>query len=313
LVLETGSWDVVAKPFDRFYNACEAPEAFARFRWDRSTCQSKEDGSLVIVYAYRGAWNVNTSRSFGLEKVALARLTWADLFWNASGLDATRLDPAITHVFELCSPYNQVVRPYLKPTAYLLGMFDPRTCRELPSETVDAEAVRLNARRPESFVLRSPEEVARFLLEKEQVDPTFEGVIIRDESDLRFKIKTKSYLAAHHAEGGNLLHPRRMIPLILLGEKDEAIAYFPALKEVADRVEAELEREWTRLRDLWLTTWQIENQGDFARAIVGKTRFPSLLFALRRSHGSDQAEEHLHKLWRESGELIVKMLPDLGP
>src|SRR4051794_35366003 len=63
LVLEVGSWDVVAKPFDRFYNAGEVPEAFARFRWDRSICQAKEDGSLVIVYAYRGAWHVNTSRS----------------------------------------------------------------------------------------------------------------------------------------------------------------------------------------------------------------------------------------------------------
>jgi RNA ligase len=313
LVLEAGSWDVVAKPFDRFYNAGELPSEFARFRWDRSTCQSKEDGSLLIVYAYRGAWHVNTSRSFGLDKVAMARMTWAELFWNASGLDALKLDTAYTHVFELCSAYNQVVRPYPRPMVYLLSMFDPSTCRELSGETVDSEAERLIARRPDSFALRSPDEVARFLREKEQLDPTFEGVVLRDDTDLRFKIKTRTYLEAHHAEGGNILHPRRLIPLILLGEKDEAVAYFPALKDVADRIEAELEQEWTQLRDLWRSTWRVENQGDFARSIVGKTRFSSLLFALRRTHGSNQAEEHLRRLWLDSGELIVKMLPHLGP
>jgi hypothetical protein len=281
LVLEAETWDVVAKPFDRFYNAGEAPEAFASFRWDRSTCQAKEDGSLVIVYWYRGAWHANTSRSFGLERIVPARMTWAELFWRASGLDAAKLDPSYTHVFELCSPYNQVVRPYTKPTVFLLALFDPRTFRELPGEAVDAEAARLNATRPESFALRSPDQVAAFLEEKERLDPTFEGVIIRDDTNLRFKIKTRTYLAAHHAEGGNLLHPRRLIPLILAGEKDEAVAYFPGLKEVADRVEAGLDVEWNKLRDLWQSTWRIEDQGDFARAIVGKTPFAGLLFTLR--------------------------------
>ena len=313
LVLEAESWDVVAKPFDRFYNAGEAPEAFARFRWDRSICQAKEDGSLLIVYAYRGAWHVNTSRSFGLETIARARRTWAELFWTASGLDAARLDPAFTHIFELCSPYNQVVRPYLKPSAFLLTLFDPATCRELPAEDVAAEAARLGALRPEAFALRSPDEVAAFLAEKERVDPTFEGVIIRDDTDVRFKIKTKTYLAAHHAEGGNLLHPRRLIPLILAGEKDEAVAYFPGLQEVADRVESGLEREWGRLRDLWEANWRIEDQGEFARAIVGKTPFPGLLFQLRRSKGPEQREEHLRRLWLDNGELIARTLPNLAP
>ena len=313
LVLEVGSWDVVAKPFDRFYNAGEVPEAFARFRWDRATCQAKEDGSLVIVYAYQGVWHVNTSGTFGFEKVGSARRTWADLFRAAAGLDLTRLDPAWTYLFELCSPYNQVVRLYARPAVYLLAMFDPRTCRERPSDLVDAEAACLSVPRPESFPLRSPDEIAAFLAEKERLDPTFEGVIIRDDTDLRFKIKTKTYLAAHHAEGGNLLHPRRLIPLILAGEKDEAIAYFPALKEIADRIEAELEAEYAKLRDLWRATHPIENQGDFARAIVGKTPFSGLLFTLRRARGLDQTEEQLRRIWRDNGDLIARTLTHLGP
>src|SRR4051812_48394081 len=53
LVLEDGSWQVVAKPFHRFHNAGEDPDAFAAFGWDGCSCQAKEDGSLVIVYHYR--------------------------------------------------------------------------------------------------------------------------------------------------------------------------------------------------------------------------------------------------------------------
>jgi hypothetical protein len=313
LVLEVGTWDVVARPFDRFFNAGEEPEAFARFHWDRSTCHAKEDGSLLVVYAYRGTWHVNTGGSFGLERAGATRSTWADLFWRASGIDATKLDPAWTHVFELCSPHNQVVRPYVRAATYLLALFDPATGREKPIEEVDAEAARLGVPRPEVFALRSPAEVAAFLEEKERLDPTFEGVIVRDDTGLRFKIKSKTYLAAARAEGGNLLHPRNLILLVLAGEKDEAAAYFPDLREVLDRVEAGLEREWAALRDLWLETWKIEDQGEFARAIARKTRFPSLLFSLRRSKGADQAEADLRRLWLENGEMIAKMLPNLGP
>ena len=106
---------------------------------------------------------------------------------------------------------------------------------------------------------------------------------------------------------------RRRIPLILAGEKDEAVAYFPGLKEVADRVEAGLDVEWNKIRDLWQSTWRIEDQGDFARAIVGNTPFAGLLFSLRRSRGVDQGEDDLRRLWLENGELIAKTLPDLGP
>src|SRR4051794_34796381 len=137
LVLEADSWDVVAKPFDRFYNAGEDPDAFADFNWSRSTCQAKEDGSLLIVYAYRGAWHVNTSGSFGHAEVAFSGRTWAQLFWAATSLEPGRLDARSTYVFELGSPYTEIVRPYPQTTAYLLSLFETATCREWGVEAAD--------------------------------------------------------------------------------------------------------------------------------------------------------------------------------
>lgn len=309
LVLEYGSWEVVAKPFDRFHNAGEDPDAFAAFNWPRSSCHAKEDGSLVIVYPYRGAWLVNSSGGFGHQRASFSRRTWTQLFWEASSLDVARLDPRFTYLFELCSPYTKVVRPYPQPTAFLLSMFETATCREWPVEAVDEEAARLPARRPERYSLRSMGEVATFLEEKEAADPTFEGVIIRDDTGLRFKIKTRTYLAVHHAEGmGNLFHPARLVPLALAGEIDEVIAYNPEIRPVAEGVKSDLEAAWEELRRVWERAWRIDDQKEFARTIIGATPFTGLLFALRKKHGAGQSEALLRRLWEESSDLIAKML-----
>jgi hypothetical protein len=309
LVLEAGSWDVVAKPFDRFYNAGEDPDGFSAFRWERCTCQSKEDGSLTIVYSYGGAWHVNSSGSFGFGKVGSSRRPWSQLFWSATRLGPDRLDARHTYVFELCSPHSQVVRAYPETVAYLLSMFDPATCREFPAEAVDEEAGRLGMRRPEIYRVGSMDEVAALLEEKERTDPTFEGVILRDDADLRFKIKTRTYLEAHHAAGvGNLFHPRTLVPLILSGEIDEVTAYYPEVRPAAEEVRRELDAAWDRLREVWSKTWEIGEQKDFAHAIVGTSPFAGMLFTLRKQHGAAQTEEHLHRLWLGGADAIVKVL-----
>lgn len=311
LVLEADSWRVVAKPFDRFFNAGEAPEAVAAFNWNRCWCQSKEDGTLLIVFAYKGSWHINTSGSFGLAKAAFSGRTWSQLFHEASGLDLARLDPHRTYLFELCSPFTQVVRPYAQPVAFLLSAFDPATCRELPVAEVDAEAACLRLRRPEQYPFSSMADVTRFLSKKEHDDPTFEGVILRDDADLRLKIKTRTYLAAHRAEGsGNLFHPRRLVPLILTGEIDEVLAYYPELRDTAEAFGAELDAAWETLRSTWEQARHIEDQKAFARAIVEATPFASLLFALRKANGLRQPPDGLEQLWRESSDLIVKVLFD---
>ena len=136
LVLEGGSWEVVAKPFDRFDNA----DAVGPCDWYRSSCQSTEDGSMVIVYPYRGGWLVNISGGFGHHRVSFARRSWAQLCWETSALGVTRLDRRFTDKFELCPPNTEVVRPYPQAVTLLLAMFETVTCRESAVEAVDEKA-----------------------------------------------------------------------------------------------------------------------------------------------------------------------------
>ena len=47
LILEENTWDVVCKPFNRFFNLGENPSNDKSFNWEHSTALDKEDGSLM--------------------------------------------------------------------------------------------------------------------------------------------------------------------------------------------------------------------------------------------------------------------------
>ena len=306
IVLEDGTWNVVAKPFRRFYNAGEDP---GEFEWSDSSCTAKEDGSLILLYHYAGDWHVNTSGSFGLGRCGTASRSWRDVFWEVSNLDLRRLDPTFTYIFELCTPYNRVVRGYPESTVFLLAMFDAIYLEELWHGAVQEEAKKIGVGSPEVFTFATQDEITDFLEERSKTDPTFEGIVARDRYDRRLKIKSKSYVRLHRMlDNGNLMRWDRIVPVVLAGEAGEVLAYFPEatrlVTEAADRMAAGMEN----LTEIWRRTWKIESQRDFAQAIIGQTPFTGILFTLRKELGPNQTEAALWAKWRQSGEVIVKHL-----
>jgi hypothetical protein len=317
IVLERGSWDVVAKPFRRFFNAGEDHENFQHFDWSNVTVTTKEDGSLILLYRYKGEWHVNTSGSFGLGKCGFSGKTWRELFWETSRIDRDDLKAEYTYIFEMWTPYNKVIRTYERPATFLLSMFDMREIKELAADAVDDEAEWIGVPRPERHRLNSMDEIAAYLRDMESRDKTYEGVVVhgttvfpdgRTQED-RYKIKTDTYLALHHLlDNGNLFNPKRLVPLVLAGECDEVVAYIPEIKPHVDAVSETLRREYDELMSVWRSHRQIEGQKDFALAIVGKTKFKSLLFNVRKKYGVSQSEQHLADEWRAAGELITKVI-----
>lgn len=309
IVLEYGTWNVVAKPFRRFFNAGEDQENFERFDWSDFTVTTKEDGSLILLYHYRGEWHVNTSGSFGLGECGFSGKTWRDLFWETAKLDRTMLDEECTYIFELCTPYNRVIRSYPAPVAFLLSVFRTPTLEEASVSHADRIASVLGVPRPEHHHFGSMDEITGYLREMETRDRTYEGVVVRDSRDERFKVKTQTYLALHHlVDNGNLYNPKRLVPLILAGETDEVVAYLPDVKPHLDRVAEAMDREYAALASLWRRCWPIESQKDFALSVVKQTPFSGLLFQLRKELGANQTETALRDKWRGSAELITKVL-----
>jgi len=76
LVLNSSDWSLVARSFPRFFNWGEVPEEMDFFDFDDFVVQSKEDGSLVIIYFFNNEWHVNTKGSFATDMMQNQSFTW---------------------------------------------------------------------------------------------------------------------------------------------------------------------------------------------------------------------------------------------
>jgi len=327
IVLENNTWNVVGKAFNRFFNAGEVQEEYETFNWSRFTTTDKVDGSLILLFNYQDQWIAKTRGSFGEGIVPFPKpgesITFSQLFWRLSEMyqlseKLSSLNPKHTYAFEMCSLYNKVVRIYREPRLFLLSIFNNEDFSEFSEDETSLVAASLGLERPQVYKFTSHDEIAKFLLEKQDTDPSYEGVVIRDDKNLRYKIKTETYLALHRmADNGALYSPKNLVPFALKEDPAELLVYFPEAKEFLDPVVAEINKEWEVLRNLWQETHQIGEQKSFAKAIVGKSRFASLLFELRKLTGTKiqggfapgpQTEQQLKESWRNSGDQIVKVL-----
>lgn len=308
LVLELGTWAVVARSFYRFFNLGENEKDTKEFVWEGSQAQSKEDGSLIHLYNYRDEWRVNTRNSFGEGPVNCDWLledkirgehvfpSWKNLLFIALGLD-TR-DPLDfldvfkdwTFVIELCSPYNMIVTPYQEPQAFLLTAVNRVSGVEMPMEMADMFTWVGKLKRPKMYNFASSQDVLDYLKEESVKNPTFEGFVCKDKNGIRIKVKSESYVRLHKLHNnGNILLIKSMIPIILANETAEVLSYFPHFKPQFDKVEEWLARKEYELWGVWRQTKDIEVQKDFALEVQrllyesGNMALSSVLFNARKS------------------------------
>ena len=311
LVLNSEDWSVVARSFPRFFNWGEVADEMPHFDFSEFVVDSKEDGSLCVLYYFDGDWHGNTRGSFGLDDMQFLDFSWRDGFLKAMGitkwadLDSV-LDSSLAYVCEFVGPWNKVVRHYAEPKMYLLAAF--RGHDELSWDEVDAISGPFV--RPERITLTSIEQITAYITDRSDSDKTFEGVVIRDSANRRWKVKSPTYLALHRmrGDGDNLYNPKNLLPFILAGEGAELLTYFPEVAAVYAEMKDRVDAAYEKLKGVWTETLGIESQKDYALAIQGNTPFTGLLFTLRKKHGDGQTEEHLRQAWRESSDVIIKTM-----
>lgn len=308
-VLRDNSWHLVAQSFVRFFNLGEgSPDDASSFDWSNFRCWTKLDGSLIIMYWWDGQWLANTSGSFGLGPInSHDKRSWQDVVWQVSTLYKSKMDPTLTYVFELCTPWNKVIRYYPDPKLVMLGAF--RGSMELDPEEARSMGEQAGAEFVEEHRFSSKKDIESFLADKEQKDSTFEGVVIRDQHGIRYKVKSRTYLSLAHMYGnGELGRPKRILPFVMAGETSEILSYFPELKDEIRNVQDVVDNEYEKLLTVWKDCYQIEDQKEFALEIKPRTKFTGLLFQLRKELGKNQNEEELRNKWKTSCEMIVKLL-----
>jgi len=209
LILEVGTWNVVALPFYRFLNHYD-PLA-AKIDWQTAYAIEKVDGSLITLYHYAGQWHIATRGSVDgdtrLPMPAPGGLqTFKEAVWKI--LDekvsdhCNELDKDYCYVFEFVSPWNRVIRVYERPELYLLAVrrtnghsFMTEYLREVPLSTVRQVMDRFHFGIPSVAQVSSIESAIQ--VAKHQVElfgPTAEGVVVCDADFRRIKVKTVEYV-----------------------------------------------------------------------------------------------------------------------
>lgn len=307
-VLERDSWNVVAYPFSRFFNLGDDRNTESQFNWNDFTCHEKLDGSLIISYYYAGQWHVNTSGSFAKGLCYNSGLSWEELFWQTSGIDQEKkLIKTCTYIFELCTKYNKVVRSYDCPFVSLLGIrtcptyFEGEPCVELDQSFLDSEANSLCVVRPAQYDMASIDDVMNFLLLRSKKDPTFEGVVLCDNSFNRIKVKTDSYKQLHQLKGNNQFVYKNIIPQILAGNINFLLQTFPEWSVELTYVYNKINRLKIETDNIWFTYQLMKDRKKFAQKVNEESNLPAFLFHLR-----DGKFKSVDEIFSQNADYLVK-------
>lgn len=309
LILEKDSWEIVARSFNRFFNLGEYRNQDDEFEWQGSHAQDKEDGSLMTLFKYKDQFLWSTRGSFADKPVNVGCKPWSYYAWECVKPNAVPsvfdsfgvIENRLTLVFEFCSPYNKIVRRYAKPQLFLLTANDNWRMQEVEREIVDDVASELGVSRPKNHFFRDVEHVQAHLDEVSASDKTYEGVVVRDRTGKRLKIKSREYLVLHRlCNNGNIMSVKGLIPLLF--DKDleaEVLAYYPEVLKNYDELKLFYNGLKRRLENYWHCYHDEKNQKRFALA-VKPCECNSLLFAARKSGWS--LEEAIQS---ETGQKIL--------
>jgi T4 RnlA family RNA ligase len=290
-------WEVVARPFDRFFNvgeACAAP-----VEWRTSRVQEKVDGSLCIVYYYDNQWHVATKGTPDASgNVNGFSFTFAELFWNIAKKQGVKdyfeelANKEFTYLFELTSIFNKVVVRYPEPQLTLIGIRATAYGDEVNSGEFKVHPARKYLNPVKEYSFSSQEEMVEFA--KNINGTQGEGFVVVDADFNRIKVKSDNYIALSHMKDG--FGPRRAMEIVRKAEGDEVQVYidaFPEFKSLFDETRSKYSELLNHLKDSYGCIKHIESQKEFALAAV-KTKLSGALFNVRK--GTTTFEKYLAEM-----------------
>jgi RNA ligase len=247
LIVDSGTGDVLARPFRKFFNLNTSfrPETHEVNlpSWQPKVLE-KLDGSLGILYHYAGKPYIATRGSFASDQA-----NWATKWYNEhyhpsdSGLYTDPDWPeGYTPLFEIIYKENRIVVSYEYEGLVLLGLVNIKTGFELSSEETSTWGNRNG--------LRVATEYQEFTLEKCKsfAESNREGFVLQYWNSkapipLRIKIKTEEYVRLHKVITG--LNPKGIWEHLMSGYDPEAL-WRPAIHN----------KQFVEWCTGWITTFQ---------------------------------------------------------
>lgn len=285
LILDT-EFNVVSRAFDRFFNYGEQPDTQAPINWSKATCFEKVDGSLIKIYKWKGDWHVSTrGTAFAESTVNGFPLTFKDLVLKALGVQEhgfqmlcdSWLDAAYTYIFEITAMENRVVKVYDGYTLHYLGARNNKTF-EHAHVLCEEHAFMLGARIINEYSFNSVEECIETAKHLKDLD---EGYVMWQDGKPVCKIKSPAYVAVHHIRGEGL-NPKRISQIVLTGETDEYLKYFPEDAEHFEPYTKAYEDMMQALAAAYESSKHITDQKTFALQ-VKDSPYSAILFQCKKN------------------------------
>jgi len=288
LILSKDFKEVYCRSYDRFYNFGEGGSITTNFNFQESVIYSKEDGTLLNLWYHpkKDMWVFSTRKMAYSEGTTAFGLTFNTIASEAlNGVDVSialkyaKLDKNLTYIFELTTPKNRIVKPYMETCLYLTGVRNKNTGEYFNIKDHIDKFTGFNVKLPDIYYFDSHENVVKSLKELKPLDEGY--VCYHEKSGTRVKIKSPAYVAVHHLRDNGNVNPKRVALLVFENEYEEYLTYFPediiffkSYIEAYDILVKEIEKTYETYKN-------IESQKDFALSIK-HLLYADVLFEMRK-------------------------------
>lgn len=261
IILRESDFKIVCFPFTKFFNIDE-PYA-SDIDWSSVKVQEKVDGSLIKLWCDNGIWNLSTNGCIDAFKAELSSDlcpydTFGKLFMSVFDTRIfSYLNPDYTYMFELVSPYNRIVVPYLSTSIYHIGTRDNVSGLELDCD--------IGIKKPKEYNLKTEEDIKNAASELPFDE---EGYVLVDSKYHRVKVKSPAYVKAHRLVNNGSVTVEKIIDMILINEQDEFLSYFPEYRDDFNRINNALIKYQNHLikleKETLLKCSEIKDRKEFA-------------------------------------------------
>lgn len=184
LIFDKKTGRLVAKPFPKFFNLGEQEETqLLNLPKESYRCFEKADGSLGIIYFYKGQWNVATRGSLGSEQAIKAQ----ELLKK---YDTGYLKVTYTYLVEIIYPENKIIVNYSgEEKLVMLAAYQTHTEKEVDFGEVIHQAAQAGM----PFAKEYDYTIEQMIELQKTLPKDQEGFVVRFEGGLRVKIKGDEY------------------------------------------------------------------------------------------------------------------------
>lgn len=255
LILQRDTWEVISMGFKKFFNHGESYAA--KIDWNSAVVLEKLDGSLCQVYFDhdKNNWFAATTGTGEGEGEVNNKMgtTFNELFWRTLkekyDIDSSSFDEDHTYLFELCTPFNIVVKPHGESSATLLGIRHIPTLKEVSYNDIIETGKWLGIPVVKAFDLNA-KDFSALIRTFEGMPWSEEGYVVVDGNFNRVKIKNPAYVAVHHLKSKTAEH--NILTVVKANEIEEFAATFIERKDEVFSLKKKYDTLVSKLEDVWV-------------------------------------------------------------